>query len=498
MAHATLPDLEAKSNRQRMSLAARIVWGLSGVGLLLFLFYAEENSRHTDAWQAYRKSVGLDRHKLDWKAALPKPVPDEENFAATPLLKAIGMRGHGQPEIARRFTSVSAGAVPAGGFLADAFAAKPADLQGFVNELIARGTVSQKTNANLAQLALQGFQPIATDLAELRQASLRRYAQFPVQGDDPISLRVPDFVVVRALCHILCLRADAFLAAAQPEEALKDLQVVFRLSDALEPSLTLVSAMIRVALNGMVLGPFRDGVVQGSWSSQQLTELQKRFENVNLLAAVAASLDSGERAGIHYLVEKRPEKLLESIGANEGHASLGEFLAARLKLSAIRSVPQSWYHRALMNYDQPMAECVAAFNPREGLVDLDRIQRTMARAQATMNRGGPFTLLMQVALPNLSHAHANAARTQTMFHLAVVVCALERFKLETGSYPASLDGLTPKYLTKIPHDVLKGRSLAYRLPDNGRYRLSSKAPAIPTAGTANTTHQPECELAWPN
>lgn len=489
---------QAGSQRRRMSLGRLFLWGLWGIAglvLLVAAFYGEEDFRHLRAWEEYKKSSGLGERPLDWKAGLPQPVPELENFAATPLLKAVGMKGHRYPEIANRLSSV-----PAGGFLSDAFAGKPADFDGFVGELAARGTVSQDPQSNTAQLALQGFQPVAADLAELRQASLRRYAQFPVQGEDPMTLGVPNFIVARALSQMLCLRADAFLATGQSEEALLDLKTVFRLSDALESSPTLVAAMIRVALHGILLGPFRDGVVQGKWSNQQLAELQALFQKANLLAGVSVSMEAGERAAMHHLVLKRPDKLLEMFAIPDSHArNVKEFLSAKLRDWVIRLAPRGWYYRALMDYDQPVAEFRVAIDPSARRVDLDRIRRAMNRAQMHINQGGPFALLLGVALPNLDRACAVTARTQTMLHLAAVVCALERCKLETDAYPESLNDLAPKYLSKVPHDVLTGAAFVYHRVDDRGYRLSAIAPVVGKPGAAPTGQlRSKSELAWVN
>ena len=56
---------------------------------LIGAFYAEENWRGQRDWNAYRKAVEARGESLDLKSYVPKPVSDDQNFCATPFLKAF-------------------------------------------------------------------------------------------------------------------------------------------------------------------------------------------------------------------------------------------------------------------------------------------------------------------------------------------------------------------------------------------------------------------------
>ena len=60
-----------------------------------------------------------------------------------------------------------------------------------------------------------------------------------------------------------------------------------------------------------------------------------------------------------------------------------------------------------------------------------------------------------------------AEQIQRNLHIAI---ALAAFRAEQGSYPKSLDALTPKYLDKIANDYFTGKPLVYR-PDEKGYLL---------------------------
>src|SRR6059036_2777289 len=66
----------------------RILIVLAWTATIIALLYAEENWRGRRKWNKYRKSLEARGEQLDFKAFIPKPIPDEQNFAATPLIQS--------------------------------------------------------------------------------------------------------------------------------------------------------------------------------------------------------------------------------------------------------------------------------------------------------------------------------------------------------------------------------------------------------------------------
>ena len=76
-------------------------------------------------------------------------------------------------------------------------------------------------------------------------------------------------------------------------------------------------------------------------------------------------------------------------------------------------------------------------------------------------------------MPAVSGAAERFGRAQAGFDLASIGCALERYRLSKGHYPDTLDALSPKFLAKIPPDVITGQPLKYHLEADGRFLLYS-------------------------
>ena len=64
------------------------IW-LLGLVLVVGLFYAEENWRGQWAWNRYKRALGARGEPLKRSAVVPLEVPDDKNFAMTPLLAPL-------------------------------------------------------------------------------------------------------------------------------------------------------------------------------------------------------------------------------------------------------------------------------------------------------------------------------------------------------------------------------------------------------------------------
>src|SRR5439155_10117019 len=68
--------------------------------------------------------------------------------------------------------------------------------------------------------------------------------------------------------------------------------------------------------------------------------------------------------------------------------------------------------------------------------------------------GNAFQLLngrrvfAKLLLPGLVNIHTKAAEGQSSVDLAVVACALERFRMANGHYPETLEALVPAFLER--------------------------------------------------
>lgn len=98
---STSPETKPKSRWRR-----RIGLTLVGALVLVVLLYGEENWRGKMAWEEYRRQAEARGQPLDWVLPEAIRIPDEQNFARTPLLQAIGIYGRVNTNVMARFDQV--------------------------------------------------------------------------------------------------------------------------------------------------------------------------------------------------------------------------------------------------------------------------------------------------------------------------------------------------------------------------------------------------------
>jgi hypothetical protein len=64
----------------------RAIIVLGGFVLLVVIFYAEEDLRGWLAWKNYKQEWEAKEERFDFASFIPKSVPDEQNFALTPIV----------------------------------------------------------------------------------------------------------------------------------------------------------------------------------------------------------------------------------------------------------------------------------------------------------------------------------------------------------------------------------------------------------------------------
>src|SRR5262249_2643269 len=93
--------------------------------------------------------------------------------------------------------------------------------------------------------------------------------------------------------------------------------------------------------------------------------------------------------------------------------------------------------------------------------------------EAVHSAPGPYGFLARIHFPIYSKSLRVTARNQTLINLACIACALERYRLVRGEYPASLTSLVPEFLPTAPHDLIGGGPLKYRREPDGHFVLYS-------------------------
>ena len=462
----------------------RVLFAVVCLITLAALLIAEENWRGRHAWQKYSREWEARGEKFRFADLVPPPVPDDKNFALTPLLKAALDFTRGTNGIVwqdtnglARLQRADAWLTPEGRKTNDTLALGSLE-KGTFADLAACGEFYRgNTNypqcsapAKAAEVILVALGKCAPELQELREAAAARpYSRYPVQyaSEPPWLILLPHLARVKSLTTLTHVRATALLEPGQAAEAFDDLKLGLRLSDSIREEPILIDHLVRLSTLAIDLQTVREGLVRHAWTEGQLAELETYFGSLDLLAEYKLAM-RGERAcwteGLDYL-RRQGARVDPMVGSEDGWPDFP--LGPLMRLG-----PSGWFYQnmlvmARINQDSHLR----AVDERAHRV-LPDISEQGKRALDQM-RTGPFTVFAKMFMPALEKAAMRSGRTQTYADAARVACALERYRLANGGYPDSLAPLVPRFIDRIPDDVIDAKPLRFRLNSDGSYILYS-------------------------
>jgi hypothetical protein len=430
---------------------------------LLALVVAVENFRARCAWESYRRDQEARGNRLDIKAIIPPPVPDDQNFATTPLLRPLFPDG--QPyasDLGKKLDIAHPGdnsrIEPRLGNRASRKRFKIEEWRAFFD---GRDVLA----------ALGKFDP---ELREISAASRRPYARFPVAYEKSFFAPFPHVSILMKLAKIYALRASAGLQERREDASLADAQTIFKISESVKDEPALISLLVGGAVCDRGLQVVWEGLEDHRWTDAQLLALEDALQRIDFLKGVTLAF-RGERTFYS-------ETLLSWVAKPEQMAKAMEGVGEPEQLT-LKYTPRAVIYRNLIAANRELETFLLSVDPEahrvfparvrevgESLIDGAYLQ-FFKRCGLTVPN--PYTILTKMCMPAFLQATQRAASFQTSTDEAVIACALERFRLANGQYPDALEKLSPSFLQKIPRDVMTGEMLHYRPTNDGKFLLYS-------------------------
>ncbi len=482
---------------------------------MIALFYAEEDWRGKHDWDKFKHELEAKGEKFDPASVVPPPVPDDRNFAMAPIwvefIKAwLGPErarlwyGDKFPDLGRtNFTdrlalnlwrndvwanSQTNGDWAKGTFtdlkLWPAYYRAPAETNQdspiATNEFPV--APQPQSPAKDVLLALSKYDPA---IEELRQAGRLPYSRFPIQYDaeDPLSIMLPHLAALKRAGQVLQLRAVAHLQNGQTEEAFDDVKLALRLTDSVRTEPIMISHLVRIAMLKITLQPVWEGLAEHRWSDEQLATLDAELAGLDFPADYELSL-RGELAFFPKALEYRrhtrnPESIFyfSEYDNNQKHSP-----GVDLAVFVFRHCPGGWFYQnqlryyrfVLQNYVPMLDASRRLASPASAKRASDAQLKEVARLNPynfiedkLLFPPTPFDYLVRSGLAE------RFACAQSSADLARTAMALERYWLVHGEYPESLDALVPRFMARLPHDVIGGQPLHYHRTGGGQFVLYS-------------------------
>jgi hypothetical protein len=459
----------------------RALFVLACLATLIAVFYAEEDWRGKHDWEKFKREWEAKGEKFDRASVVPPPVPEDRNFALTPLAftsygqmltrdgKMIPSRERDTNFVNRMDMNIAGNdslldwRTNGTGNWQKAEAANLTAWQTYYRALGAKTNLfpiapQSQTPAQDVLLALSKYD---STIEELRQDGQLPYSRFPLEydKDDPWAMLLPHLAVMKRCAQVLQLRALAELQNGQSDLALADIKLLLRLTDSIRTEPVLISHLVRIAMVNLALQPVWEGLAEHRWSDGQLAELDRELAGLDFLSDYKLAM-RGEmvlcQVGVFDYLRHHPEQLSNLSGD-------GNTAPPAMEHNISTLIPSGWFYQNQLHCARAMVEFyLPAADVNQGIFSPTAIQQADTAIAAECKRPNPYNILERLLLPALGNAAKKFAQGQNSVNMVRAAIALERYRLAHGEYPESLDALLPQFIARLPHDIINGQPLHYR------------------------------------
>jgi hypothetical protein len=504
----------------------------SVMGSMLFLFvlvagfYLEEDWRGKYALEKFKQACKAKGEHFDFKSFVPPPVPDEQNFALTPIVATsyewmLDKNGHElkphRTNIVQRLMmeiyhhgdgGTLGNIVPTNG---DWRVGRMCDLKSW--QLYYRSPCTNMFYNGSYWETVKSPQPVLTndfpfpptpispaadvllalgkydsDIEELRAASRLPYSRFPLNYDakSPGDIYLMHLASLKCCCQTLQLRAIAELGNDESRKALDDVMLSLRLIDSIRTEPFAISQHWRSEMLKNVIQIVWEGLARHKWSDVQLAAIGRELGELDFLAdcewslrcernSALASVD--QMGAVYHYTPMR--KFVHDLADSGFHSLENEESVAEFERKVSRwtwfylLMPKGWYLQNELIVGRSCQElCLPVLDVTNHLFSSQKLDAAQKYYESIPHQhwnlparrlsGGASFSIMR----HLVYAQAT-------IDLACVACALEQYRLAHGEYPGTLDVLAPQFISRVPHDIIGGQPLHYRCQAGGKYLLYS-------------------------
>jgi hypothetical protein len=287
-----------------------------------------------------------------------------------------------------------------------------------------------------------------------------------------------DFDKVNSIAVLLQVATIYQLHGGHLDTAGADLCAMVKLAADQAPEPLVSSQYVRDKCATLAFNATWQALQAPGWNDSQLAALQSAWKGCDFVRDMGTAIEM-ERA-VNY-------DFFEQIkNSNDNMA----WTAARLGSS--RAYVIFWH---LAWADQDEQEVLARWQTR---IEIERSARTNSwvalSSQPSLEHGSggmafletwPGFDLIEKMAPNFSvndldlgsgmslYVIKKAICAQVLRQMAITAIALQRYRLQTGNFPADLAALIPTYLPALPRDGMDGKTLRYKLQPKGGFVLYS-------------------------
>jgi hypothetical protein len=453
------------------------------LAVLVALFVVEENWRGARALAQYRAELEKEGYRFTVDAIKPQPVPDDQNFAMTPLLRPLfdykldpktGFFRLRDPSVMDKIG------------LSEKDKINLMYLTNFESFMQEENWLGHPTQPG-HQLKFEGWdkgEPMVADpqvcarvierlqkyepqLSEITAASRRPFAVYPLHYEDAAHLGMAYLIPLQSLVAAYFYRASAEVGLHRMDAALSDVQAILRIAEKLRNPSLVITGVLKDSFIAKALGPVWNGLQMHAWNAAQLLALQEALGRINAVAEGREELRNDmelTNLELESYAARPPDLRRASFGLRQADDAMSRFL---FTLSLRGWVDENIVFYLRWQHDRALTE----IDPGQ-----DRVFPLQAHRDEEAARALPTTpdnYLVKSSLTYGSTFNRRSAAGWQFAKFAQLACALERFWQAYHTYPLVLTELVPSFIDRLPPDVCNGEPVRYRLEADDGYRFWS-------------------------
>lgn len=450
-------------------------------GLIVALWW-EENWRGQKLWEESCARLRAAGEPVEIADIIPPVIPDEENVAKVPIFAEL----FGSPDPSRLsqvtdFLTLDRVGDPTQGARgmvlgSSALVEKHRDA---LRELFPSDAPDKSMTA--ADEVLHYLKKWDTEYEEILSALQRPGCRWPLDYENGVKMTPPHFIPLMRVTNFMRVRLLALAAKGNAEEYTRCLLGMMKLERTVgaRPE----SWLAQLVSNGMATTTFNSwhqSVSCVHLNEQQIRSLQSQASKYSLESVRLAmqnervistetfrNLSTGEMVDWMDELNWRPSPTWEQTGSIE----YGVFRTGML----LR--PQGWtLAEAALGQDFAFQEQAPCVDATRGIIHVSMVDAAMVKAEALKQSLSWFSMGRHAQNPDIFlNLSIVTARVHAHARMAILGCAIDRYRLRHGKLPASTSELVPEFLTALPGDVMDGGAIRFNAHGNEGYVLHSTA-----------------------
>ena len=275
--------------------------------------------------------------------------------------------------------------------------------------------------------------------------------RFPMKAEpNPYNILLPDLAKVRGSARLKALQTLYEVHQGQTDRLVENIRIMCRHGDLLSDDPFLISVLVQVACQALTIQTVERACALAELTPEQLKQLDKLLTNSNPITRFNDGIIS-ERA-----------MFIEATQLFRACRDESGFFSGMGVPEGLPRIPgaSGWLAR-----DQVAG--IGLLSRLAGLTD-DYVEAKTIHQQIEQDFESLPHLygLTRMLLPSLWRAYQLCTRFIAQERCARVALAAERYRLDTGAFPKTLDALVPTYIEEWPIDPFVNEPLRYLVTES--------------------------------